>query len=243
MPQMVNLAACAGVEPDLEAQAAALNQQMNMKLTWDDLAWVREHWHGPLLVKGICSLADAKRAHAHGADGIVVSNHGGRQLEGVPSALELLPDVADALKGRMALLVDGGVRRGSDVAKAVALGADAVLLGRAPLYGLAARGESGVDEVLAILRNELEVTLRLLGRPRIEGLDRSALRGTWRERLAALWDSLKRSLCDSFSDLVGVRRPGEAGSFSHEGLYCTLLRSVLKAGGRAARSKTARSST
>ena len=186
MPQMVNLAACAGVRPDLDVQAAAMNQQMNMKLTWDDLAWVRRHWHGPLLVKGIGSLADAKRAQTHGADGIVLSNHGGRQLEDVPSALELLPDVADALKGRMTLLIDGGVRRGSDIVKAVALGADAVLLGRAPLYGLAARGEAGVDAVLAILRNELEVTMRLLGRPRIEHLDRTALRATWRDRLATL---------------------------------------------------------
>ncbi|NDZ18339.1 alpha-hydroxy acid oxidase [Variovorax sp. WS11] len=186
MPQMVNLAACADAQPDLDVQAAAMNQQMNMKLTWADLAWVRRHWNGPVLVKGVCSLADARRAHAHGADGVVLSNHGGRQLEDVPSAMELLPEVTDALHGRMALLIDGGVRRGSDIAKAVALGADAVLLGRAPLYGLAVDGERGVDAVLAILRRELEITLRLLGRPRVAALGREALRATWRERLAKL---------------------------------------------------------
>jgi (S)-mandelate dehydrogenase len=139
-----------------------------------------------VVVKGICTLADAKRALAHGADGIVLSNHGGRQLEGAPSALEVLPSVVDAIGHRIPVLVDGGIRRGADIAKARALGAAAVLLGRAPLYGLAGHGESGVDDVLGILRAELETTLRLLGRPRLSALDRTALRAGWAERLAAL---------------------------------------------------------
>lgn len=175
MPQMVNLAACAGVEGGLEAQAAVFNQQMNMKLTWDDIAWVKKHWRGPVLVKGICSVADAKRAVTHGADGVVLSNHGGRQLEDTPSALEILPDVVDAVGRGFEVLVDGGVRRGSDIVKARALGASAVLLGRAPLYGLAAYGAPGVDDVLAILRNELEITMRLLGRVNFGEVDRSVI--------------------------------------------------------------------
>lgn len=165
MPQMVNLAECSGREPDITAQAATMAQQMNRSLTWSDLQWVRRHWEGPVLVKGIGCVEDAKLALQHGVDGIVLSNHGGRQLEDAPTAMELLPQVSEAVAGRMEVLVDGGIRRGSSIAKAVALGASAVLLGRAPLYGLAGGGAAGVDDVLAILRRELEVTLRLMGRP------------------------------------------------------------------------------
>jgi (S)-mandelate dehydrogenase len=185
-PQMVNLAESAQERARLETQAALMSRQMDMSLSWSDLAWLRGHWKGPVLVKGICTLADAQRALAHGADGIVLSNHGGRQLEGAPSALEVLPSVVDAIGHRIPVLVDGGIRRGADIVKARALGAAAVLLGRAPLYGLAAHGERGVDDVLAILRGEMETTLRLLGRPRLSALDRTALRAGWADRLAAL---------------------------------------------------------
>ena len=116
------------------------------------------------------------RDRAHGVDGIVLSNHGGRQLESAPCPLEVLPEVAAELGQSLEILVDGGVRRGSDIAKAVALGARAVLLGRAPLYGLAGRGPAGANEVLAILRTELDNTLRLLGRNRIGALDAAAVR-------------------------------------------------------------------
>ena len=150
---------------DLAPHAAAMSRQMDMSLTWADLAWVRRHWDGPVIVKGILDPADARTAVAHGADGVVVSNHGGRQLESAPSALERLSAVVDAAGGKLAVFVDGGVRRGSDIAKAVALGAKAVLLGRAPLYGLAACGPQGAADVLAILRGEFETTLRLLGVP------------------------------------------------------------------------------
>lgn len=176
MPQMVNLARASCMDADIEQQAATMSREMARDLTWDDLKWVRRQWSGAVLVKGIGSVADATLALAHGADGIVLSNHGGRQLEDAPVALDLLPPVLDAVGGRMKVLVDGGVRRGSSVAKAVAMGAAAVLLGRAPLYGVAAAGEAGAADVLAILRNELEVTLRLLGCPRVRDLDRRWVR-------------------------------------------------------------------
>ncbi|WP_033467760.1 alpha-hydroxy acid oxidase [Bordetella bronchiseptica] len=174
-PQLVNLARSMGEQASLNRQAATMSRQMDMGLGWDALPWLRRHWQGPVLVKGILSVEDARLALRHGADGIVLSNHGGRQLEGAPSALEVLPRVMDAVGTRLAVLVDGGVRRGSDVAKARALGAQAVLLGRAPLYGLAARGPRGVAEVLAILQRELETTLRLVGCPAARRLGDHAL--------------------------------------------------------------------
>jgi (S)-mandelate dehydrogenase len=122
-------------------------------------------------------MADAMTARRHGVDGIVLSNHGGRQLDSVPSALQVLPELAAAVGGTVEVLVDGGVRRGADVAQALALGARAVLLGRAPLYGFAARGETGVTEVLALLREEYEITLRLIGCPSSRDLDAASLLG------------------------------------------------------------------
>ena len=175
-PQLVNLAKSAGVAANIQKQAAAMSREMDMSLQWSDLAWVRKHWKGPVIVKGLLTPADALQALNAGADGIVISNHGGRQLECAPSPLEQLPAIADAVQGRMQLLVDGGVRRGSDMAKALALGADAVLLGRAPLYGLASRGPQGVAEVLTILRSEFEIALRLLGANRATSLDASSIR-------------------------------------------------------------------
>jgi len=177
-PQLKNLAVSAQVRENITEQSAVLSRQMDLALTWDDIAWLRRVWRGRIVVKGIQGLADARRAQTHGVDGIVLSNHGGRQLESTSCPLEILPKVVQELGQSMEILVDGGVRRGSDVAKAVALGARAVLLGRAPLYGLAARGPVGVDEVLGILRTELEITLRLLGRSDIGALDATAIR--WR---------------------------------------------------------------
>lgn len=176
MPQMVNLARASRSKADIDTQTATMNEGMAMNLTWEDLKWVRRHWDGPMLVKGIGSRADAKLALDHGADGVVISNHGGRQLEDAPVALDLLPPVLDAVGAQMKVLVDGGVRRGSSIVKAVAMGASAVLLGRAPLYGVAAGGEAGAADILAILRNELEITLRLLGCPRVSDLGRHFVR-------------------------------------------------------------------
>jgi (S)-mandelate dehydrogenase len=185
-PQLVNLARSSGLGAKLERQAATLSRQMDMSLTWADIAWVRRHWAGPVIVKGVLEAADARLALQHGADGIVVSNHGGRQLEDAPSPLQRLPAIVAEAQGRMDVFIDGGVRRGSDIAKALALGAKAVLLGRAPLYGLAASGPDGVADVLAILRHEFETTLRLLGVTAAAALDTQALSEDALQRLQAV---------------------------------------------------------
>jgi (S)-mandelate dehydrogenase len=132
-------------------------------ISWDDIAWIRQFWRGKLLIKGVLSARDAERAVALGCDGIVLSNHGGRQLDYCVAALDVLPEVAAAVNGRLAVLLDGGVRRGTDVVKALALGAQAVMLGRATLYGLGAGGEPGVARALDILCNETDRALGLLG--------------------------------------------------------------------------------
>lgn len=145
-------------------RSASLHQQLlRPDLSWDDLAWVRDHWTGPLLVKGIMHPDDAARAVDIGADGIVVSNHGGRQLDGVPASLDALPAVAERVGNRAEVLLDGGIGRGSDIVKARCLGARAVLLGRAHLYGLASGGQAGVEDVLRILREEMVRTMTLMG--------------------------------------------------------------------------------
>ena len=133
-------------------------------LSWKDVEWARRLWKGPMLLKGILSPEDAKLAASAGMDGIIVSNHGGRQLDHGPSTISVLPRVVDAVGDRMDVLFDGGIRRGQDVVKAMALGARACLVGRAFLYGLAAGGEAGVTQALDILRREMDVTLALLGK-------------------------------------------------------------------------------
>ncbi len=132
-------------------------------ITWEDLRWLRKLWSGPLVVKGVLTGADARRAIDGGADGIVVSNHGGRQLDTVSASLRALPEVVAAVNGQAAVLMDGGVRRGSDIVKALCLGAQAVLVGRAYAYGLGAAGYPGVVRALEILRADLERVLRLMG--------------------------------------------------------------------------------
>lgn len=144
-------------------------------VTWADLRWIRELWRGPIVVKGVLTADDARRAMDEGAAAISVSNHGGRQLDGLPASLRALPEVVSAVEGRIEVLMDGGIRRGSDIVKAICMGARAVLCGRAYAYGLAAAGEAGVDRALEILRTDLERTLRLLGCPGIGKLDRSYL--------------------------------------------------------------------
>ncbi|MGA8620829.1 MAG: alpha-hydroxy acid oxidase [Candidatus Sulfotelmatobacter sp.] len=150
--------------------AAALAESA---VTWADLKWIREIWKGPIVVKGVLTGDDARRAIDEGAAAISVSNHGGRQLDGVPASLRALPEVVDAAKGQIEVLMDGGIRRGTDVAKTLCMGARAVLCGRAYAYGLAAAGEAGVDRAIEILRVDLERTLRLLGCPSVAMLDRS----------------------------------------------------------------------
>jgi L-lactate dehydrogenase (cytochrome) len=142
-------------------------------VTWADLRWIREHWQGPIVIKGVLTADDARRSIDEGAAAISVSNHGGRQLDGVPSSLRALPEVVEAVQGRIEVLMDGGIRRGTDIAKAICMGARAVLCGRAYAYGLAAAGEAGVDRAIEILRADLERTLRLLGCPSVAALDGS----------------------------------------------------------------------
>jgi isopentenyl diphosphate isomerase/L-lactate dehydrogenase-like FMN-dependent dehydrogenase len=143
---------------------------------WDDFRWIREAWNGPIVVKGVHTADDARHALDEGASAVVVSNHGGRQLDGMPSAVEILPEIADAVAGRAELILDGGVRRGTDVVKAVALGARACMVGRPYLYGLAVDGQAGVERALDILHREIDRTLALLGRPTLADVDRSAVR-------------------------------------------------------------------
>ena len=142
---------------------------------WKDVEWVRSQWGGPLVIKGILDPDDAREAVAAGVDGIVVSNHGGRQLDGVLSSARALPIIADAIGGRMKILVDGGVRSGLDVVKMLALGADFVLLGRAWAYALAARGQDGVAHVLKLIEAEMRVAMALTGCRNIAAIDREAL--------------------------------------------------------------------
>ena len=132
-------------------------------VVWEDLRWIRAAWDGPIAVKGVLTGEDARRAMDEGADAIVVSNHGGRQLDGVPATLRVLPEIVAAVDGRAEVLLDGGIRRGSDVVKALCLGARAVLVGRAYAYGVAAGGGPGVSRAIEILRSEIVRTLKLLG--------------------------------------------------------------------------------
>jgi isopentenyl diphosphate isomerase/L-lactate dehydrogenase-like FMN-dependent dehydrogenase len=149
---------------------AALEQSV---VSWPDIRWIRDAWRGPIVIKGVHTADDARRAADAGADAIVVSNHGGRQLDGVASTLSVLPEVVSAVGGRVEILLDGGIRRGGDIAKALALGARAVLAGRAYAYGLGAAGGDGVARAIEILRGDFVRTLKLLGCPSAAELDPS----------------------------------------------------------------------
>ncbi len=142
-------------------------------VTWEDFRWLRKVWTGPILVKGVLTGDDARRAVDEGAAAIIVSNHGGRQLDGAPATLRALPEVVAAVNGQTEVLMDGGIRRGSDIVKAMCLGARAVLIGRAYAYGLAAAGQAGVNRALEILRTDVERTLLLIGCPSVSALNAS----------------------------------------------------------------------
>lgn len=152
-----------------------VDSQFDPAVTWEDIAWVREHWDGPLLIKGILDPEDARRAADAGADGVIVSNHGGRQLDSVPSTAMALPGVAEAVGDRIEVLADGGIRTGLDVVKMLALGARAVLVGRAWAWAVAAGGEDAVARMLEGLRSDIDVALALTGRNSVAELDRSNL--------------------------------------------------------------------
>jgi len=170
MPKLPNVIVPGQGPMSLTDVGAALASSV---VTWEDFKWIREAWGGPIIAKSVLTGEDAKRAIDHGADAIVVSNHGGRQLDCCSATLKALPEVVKAVNRQVDVLLDGGVRRGSDIVKALCLGARAVLVGRAYAYGLGAAGEAGVARAIEILKADLERTLRLLGCPSVDELDRS----------------------------------------------------------------------
>jgi len=153
-----------------------INTQFDPATSWSDLEWLRDRWDGPIVVKGVQTVADARLAADVGVEAIALSNHGGRQLDGAPAPVELVAPVVDAVGDRCEVICDGGVRRGSDIVKAVALGARAASIGRAYLYGLGAAGERGVDHVLGLLTEDVRRTMALLGAPTIGHLDRDLVK-------------------------------------------------------------------
>ncbi|TWB17904.1 L-lactate dehydrogenase (cytochrome) [Rhizobium sp. ERR 1071] len=151
------------------------HSQFDPKLSWSDVAWIKEQWGGPLIIKGILDVEDAKAAVDVGADAIIVSNHGGRQLDGAHSSISMLPRIVDAVGDRIEVHMDGGIRSGQDVLKAIALGAKGTFIGRPFLYGLGAMGKEGVTLALEIIRKELDISMALCGKRDIKAVDRSIL--------------------------------------------------------------------
>ncbi|HUO94550.1 MAG TPA: FMN-dependent L-lactate dehydrogenase LldD [Rhizomicrobium sp.] len=170
-----NVAPVLGARSGLEDFMGWLGANFDPSIQWRDLEWIREFWQGPLIIKGILDPEDARAAQSLGADGVVVSNHGGRQLDGVMSSARALPSIAEAVGDRMTVLADSGVRSGLDVVRMLALGAKGVLLGRAYIYALAARGEAGVTQLLDIFEKEMRVAMALTGVRRLAEIDRSIL--------------------------------------------------------------------
>ena len=162
----------AGSLPEFKAW---VDSQFDPRITWNDLAWVRENWPGKIVLKGILDEEDARQAASSGVDGIIVSNHGGRQLDSVVASVDALPRIVDAVGDRLEVLMDGGVRSGLDVVKALALGAKACMLGRAWGYAVAARGEAGVAHMLSVMRKEMEVAMALCGATDVRRLSRETL--------------------------------------------------------------------
>lgn len=160
------------------SHAALMNSQLDPTLTWEIIPWLRGCWKGPILIKGILSLEDATQAVAQGADGIIISNHGGRQLDGVPSSIKALEQIGQKLGSQVPLFLDGGVRRGSDIVRAVALGAQAVLISRPTLYAAAAGGADGVRRCLQILFEDMHRTLAQIGRSSMSDVDADCLART-----------------------------------------------------------------
>jgi len=174
-PTFGNFVGMPGVEHDAISLAAFTTKQFSAAISWADVDWYRSLWPGPIALKGIMSAEDARLAVDRGVEAIIVSNHGGRQLDHAPAPLDVLPEIVDAVEGRAEVILDGGVRRGSDVVKAVALGARACMIGKAFNYGVAALGERGVELAIEILSKEIDRTLALIGRPSLGQLGRDAV--------------------------------------------------------------------
>ncbi len=163
-----------GIE-NMASLSAWTAQQFDPTLSWDDLKWIKDRWGGKIILKGILDAEDAELAVQSGADALIVSNHGGRQLDGAPSSIAALPAIVDAVGSKIEVWMDGGIRSGQDVLKAVALGAKGTMIGRAFVYGLGAMGEEGVKTALEIIRKELDLSMAFCGRTRIQDVDRSIL--------------------------------------------------------------------
>lgn len=170
-----NISAYRGEPTNLQDYIGWLATNFDPSISWQDLEWIRDFWKGPMMIKGILDPEDARDAVRFGADGIVVSNHGGRQLDGVLSSARALPAIADAVKGEIAILADGGVRSGLDVLRMIALGADTALLGRAFIYALATAGEAGVTNLLNLFEKEMRVAMTLTGASTIADITRDSL--------------------------------------------------------------------
>jgi L-lactate dehydrogenase (cytochrome)/glycolate oxidase len=160
---------------DMKSLAVWTNEQFDPRLSWADVAWVKEQWGGKLILKGIMDAEDARLAVASGADAIVVSNHGGRQLDGAPSSIAALPAIVSEVGSKIEVWMDGGIRSGQDVLRAWALGARGTMIGRAMVYGLGAMGEAGVTKALQIIHKELDTTMAFCGHRKLQGVDRSIL--------------------------------------------------------------------
>ena len=170
-----NISTYLGKPTGLEDYIGWLGSNFDPSISWKDLDWIREYWDGPMVIKGILDPEDAKDAVRFGADGILVSNHGGRQLDGVMSTAKALPYIADTVKGDIKILVDSGIRNGLDIVRMIALGADMCLIGRAFIYALGAQGEKGVTNLLNLIESEMRVAMTLTGNNTIKDITRDAV--------------------------------------------------------------------
>jgi L-lactate dehydrogenase (cytochrome) len=175
------------VGPPDQRSLARISQMFDGTVRWDDLDWIREMWDGPIVAKGVMRPEEAVRAADHGLDGVIVSNHGGRQLDHLPATIDVLPSIVEAAGDRLEVLIDSGFRRGSDIAAALALGARAVLIGRAHLYGLAAAGEAGVRHCIDILAQELRMTMQLCGARSVAELCPDLIRRQQQPGISSTW--------------------------------------------------------
>lgn len=173
LPKFANLVSDPEEKLSAQSQAALLSRTMDRSLNWDDIHWLRKIWDGPILLKGVLHPSDVRMALHTGIDGLIVSNHGGRQLDVSPSSISMLPKITDVVQDRIPVFMDSGIRRGSDVVKALSLGAKAVFIGRPVLYGLAVDGQAGVKSILSLIAEELSRTMILLGASRLDEFDDS----------------------------------------------------------------------
>jgi L-lactate dehydrogenase (cytochrome) len=188
-----NVARVLGAQSGLEDFFAWMRSNFDPTVTWSDIEWVRERWKGPLILKGILDAEDALKAAAVGVDGIVVSNHGGRQLDGTPSTARALPAIAAAVADRLSILADGGIRSGLDVVRMLALGAHGVLIGRAWVYALAVGGERSVAHVLELLAAEIKVAMALTGNTRIADIGRESIAASDVAQIPFSWGPIERA--------------------------------------------------